>query len=314
MAIGLEQLLTLLAELQRDPQRRLGLSALARQVQLSPTHFQRVFQAEIGESAQQLGVRIALQRAAAALLATQLSVLEIALDSGFESHEGFTRAFRRRFGTTPSDYRRRGIWGSDGSIAGSTRRGIVLQHRDTVERTAPCIGLFRTSLSDVQTNHTSDKESQMKYTVEQKALAAIHVLTIRQRTTADRIADTLAQVLPQVFAYASGNGVPMVGPPFCRYRDWSPGGVTVEGGLPIGAPHPGEGEVVGATWPAREVAATVHVGPYDSLNHAYSAVEAWLQERGLATTEDPYEVYLTDPGQVPDPAEWRTEIVWPLAQ
>ena len=154
----------------------------------------------------------------------------------------------------------------------------------------------------------------MKYTVERKTLAAIHVLTMSQRTTTDRIADTLAQILPHVFAYASGNAVPLVGPPFCRYRDWSPSGVTVEGGLPIGAPHRGEGDIVGDTWPAREVAATIHVGPYDSLNHAYTAVEAWLQERGLATTEEPYEVYLTDPGQVPDPAEWRTEIVWPLAQ
>lgn len=37
---------------------------------------------------------------------TQRSLLEIALDYGFSSHEAFTRAFRELYGVAPSDYRR----------------------------------------------------------------------------------------------------------------------------------------------------------------------------------------------------------------
>jgi AraC-like DNA-binding protein len=33
-------------------------------------------------------------------------VLEVALETGFENHETFTRAFRTRFGVTPSVFRK----------------------------------------------------------------------------------------------------------------------------------------------------------------------------------------------------------------
>lgn len=37
----------------------------------------------------------------------QRDILDIALDYGFSSHEAFTRAFRKMYGITPSDYRKR---------------------------------------------------------------------------------------------------------------------------------------------------------------------------------------------------------------
>jgi AraC family transcriptional regulator len=42
------------------------------------------------------------------LLLYEAGILEIALDSGFRNHETFTRAFRRRFGTTPREFRESG--------------------------------------------------------------------------------------------------------------------------------------------------------------------------------------------------------------
>ena len=37
---------------------------------------------------------------------TDEGLLDIALDSGFSSHEAFTRAFREAYGTTPHEYRK----------------------------------------------------------------------------------------------------------------------------------------------------------------------------------------------------------------
>lgn len=37
---------------------------------------------------------------------TKKTILEIALDSSFESHEGYTKAFRKKFGITPDAYRK----------------------------------------------------------------------------------------------------------------------------------------------------------------------------------------------------------------
>ncbi len=311
MAITFRTVLALLAEVQRDVRRRTDLKTLAERASRTPTHFQRVFRAMIGESAKTIVARTAMERAAAALLTTDASILEVALDSGFESHEGFTRAFRRHFGQSPAQYRRRGFRGVGNEKLAGDR---AVRHRDIAGAVAPCLGLFRTSISKRISRTTHDRRILMEYTIEKKHIPETHVLVMRKRTSPDGIADTLAEVLPQVFTYATGKGVPLAGPPFCRYRDWNASGVTVEAGLPVGAPAEGAGDIVGDTIPAGTVASTIHIGPYDTLNEAYAAVEAWMKRHTLTAADDPHEVYLTDPGQVPDPAQWRTEIVWPLAE
>jgi len=50
--------------------------------------------------------RLRLDRGAWLLLTSRTTVLEIALETGFESHETFARAFRTRFGETPSSFRK----------------------------------------------------------------------------------------------------------------------------------------------------------------------------------------------------------------
>ena len=52
--------------------------------------------------------RVRLDRGAWLLLTSNKTVLDIALETGFESHETFTRAFRTRFGETPSSFRKSG--------------------------------------------------------------------------------------------------------------------------------------------------------------------------------------------------------------
>jgi hypothetical protein len=39
---------------------------------------------------------------------------------------------------------------------------------------------------------------------------------------------------------------------------------------------------------------------------------AYLDEHGLERRGAPWEEYWTDPGMEPDPAKWRTKLVWPI--
>jgi effector-binding domain-containing protein len=40
--------------------------------------------------------------------------------------------------------------------------------------------------------------------------------------------------------------------------------------------------------------------------------ERWMEAQGFRAAGAPWEAYLTDPAEHPDPADWRTEICWPI--
>ena len=64
--------------------------------------------------------------------------------------------------------------------------------------------------------------------------------------------------------------------------------------------------------PGGAAAVAIHEGAYDTLPDTHAAIERWLDANGLTSAGAPWETYLTDPGEVPDPKDWRTEVVYPL--
>lgn len=78
---------------------------LAARLHLSRFHVDRLVRSAAGETPAALRRRVLLERAAHRLLTTDDEVLAVALDAGFDSHEGFTRAFGRAYGVPPSRWR-----------------------------------------------------------------------------------------------------------------------------------------------------------------------------------------------------------------
>jgi len=78
---------------------------LAARLHLSRFHVDRLVRSAAGETPAALRRRVLLERAAHRLMTTDDEVLAVALDAGFDSHEGFTRAFGRAFGVPPSRWR-----------------------------------------------------------------------------------------------------------------------------------------------------------------------------------------------------------------
>ena len=74
----------------------------------------------------------------------------------------------------------------------------------------------------------------------------------------------------------------------------------------------GSTEVVEDTLPAGPSATVVHAGPYEQLSDAYAAIETWMASHGRAARGAPWELYVTDPAEHPNPKDWRTEVYWPL--
>ncbi len=82
------------------------ITAIARDVGISPFHFIRQFDALFGETPHQYRTRTRLDRAKQ-LLAGGASVTEACMEVGFSSVGSFSQLFARRVGVAPSAYRRR---------------------------------------------------------------------------------------------------------------------------------------------------------------------------------------------------------------
>jgi AraC family transcriptional regulator len=89
----------------------LGLDALAAVAGLSRHHFQRTFTGALGMSARDYVRLLRLRRASFQLsFRADLSILEIAVEAGYESGEAFARAFRRVFRLSPTGFRAAPHW------------------------------------------------------------------------------------------------------------------------------------------------------------------------------------------------------------
>ena len=84
------------------------LAEVARRAGISQWHFQRIFKALTNETLKTYIRSRRLANALDKLANTRERILEIALASGFETQESFTRAFKLAFGVTPASYRRFG--------------------------------------------------------------------------------------------------------------------------------------------------------------------------------------------------------------
>jgi AraC family transcriptional regulator len=91
-----------LAWIENNLDQRLTLERIANHARLSTYHFSRLFTIHMGRSVMAYVRHLRLIEAAKRI-ATEpnLKLMELALDSGFESQEAFTRSFKRTFGVSP---------------------------------------------------------------------------------------------------------------------------------------------------------------------------------------------------------------------
>jgi AraC family transcriptional regulator len=89
----------------------LTLEQLSEVACFSKHHFHRLFTAYVGLSLQQYIKWLRLKRAAYQLNAYKdRKIIDIALSSGYESHESFARSFKKSCGVTPNDFRKKANW------------------------------------------------------------------------------------------------------------------------------------------------------------------------------------------------------------
>src|SRR3954466_6415350 len=80
---------------------------LAARLYLSRFHPHRIVSSVAGGPPQRFRRRILLERAAYRLATTRRTILDVAVEAGYGSHEAFTRPFSKAYGVGPSQWRTR---------------------------------------------------------------------------------------------------------------------------------------------------------------------------------------------------------------
>ena len=152
--------------------------------------------------------------------------------------------------------------------------------------------------------------------IESRELSEQPTLVMRMEAGVEGIPEFLGRAYGAAAAHAQVSGVEIVGPPFARYEmlNGPESGFSIEAGFPVSSAVDGSGVVEASALPDGRVAATWHIGPYDTMQPTYAAIVAWIEEQGAAPSGTPWEVYYSDPSTEPDPATWRTEVIWPYRQ
>jgi AraC family transcriptional regulator len=94
--------------IERNLNQELTLGEIAERCEVSRYHLAHAFGTATGRSVMDYARGRRLSEAARALASGAPDILAVALDSGYASHEAFSRAFRERFGLAPEELRRKG--------------------------------------------------------------------------------------------------------------------------------------------------------------------------------------------------------------
>ena len=102
-----QQLLTALQQMEESMQEPVTKADIARDAEISPRQLERLFRSQLGVSPARFYLQMRLDKAQRLLRQTGMSVTQVAVACGFESASHFSKCYRERFGTRPSQDRNR---------------------------------------------------------------------------------------------------------------------------------------------------------------------------------------------------------------
>ncbi len=154
----------------------------------------------------------------------------------------------------------------------------------------------------------------MEYEVKTRETKAQPIVSVRGHTSTAAMPEFFQRAYAEEFGLLGRQGIRPAGMPFSIYHDpeFTVEDVDVEVAVPVAEPAQAERRVAAGVLPGGLVAYTLHVGPYEEIGGAYRALAEWTQSHGHEMAGPPRECYLTDPASTPNPAEYRTEVIWPV--
>lgn len=155
----------------------------------------------------------------------------------------------------------------------------------------------------------TEKEQTVDLTAVDVAAQPMLYVTARSSMQPDEIRQVMDTAFATLGRFLAETHIVPLGPPLAVYSNWADGQMTTDVGFPVATGDAGKaaGPVLAGTTPSGHALKAVHKGAYDGLAATYRAIEARMQAAGMAPAGKSWEIYLNEPGAVPD-AELLTEI------
>jgi effector-binding domain-containing protein len=146
--------------------------------------------------------------------------------------------------------------------------------------------------------------------------AAIDVISIAADVSEAQFASFILDSLDRLNRFLESVDAAPSGPPGTLYTAEIPDEVEhIEAMMPIGAQvgvPASEREIKLREVPGAWVAVLVHPGEYESMGDTYRTLGAWIARNAEPSGERIREWYIVSPLDTDSPAEFRTEIAWPI--
>ncbi len=206
-------------------------------------------------------------------------------------------------------------WGMKGEQSFMEKVFMSLQSED-----------FETSLGTMYQSGLDRLETELKTSMEQYTITVDGITQhgggfYMYNTTAAKISEIgekMGPMLGQIAGYMDTNNINSAGMPFTIYNEINEqnGTVIFSAAIPVAARViTPEGSPVLCNYMAPVSALkTTLKGNYDNLPEAYEAAKSYLATNNLLrdNSRNMFEVYANDPGEVPNPSDWITEIYIPV--
>ena len=287
-----ERLLCVLVHIQQHLDEPLALEELARMACLSPHHFHHVFTGMLGESLGSHTRRLRLERAAWRLKLTETPVVQIAFEAGYETHEAFSRAFRKGFGFSPVQFRRRNGVSARIQIAS----GVHYQNRKRLR------GFRAAQIEDDSSNVTV------------KHLRPMRVAFMRHIGPYNEVGKTWEQFMMLLGKEGMlGRGLQFIGICHDDPAVTPPDKIRCDACITVDPKFLPSGEIGVQLIPGGDYAVLTHFGPYEKLGESYAKLLGqWLPRSGRRLRAGPcMEIYFDSPENT-EPEDLVTDIHAPL--
>jgi AraC family transcriptional regulator len=260
----------------------LEIEALAGIGNYSVFHFHRIMRAYLGESLGAYIVRLRLETSVNLLRYTEMAIADVAFKVGYENPSSFNKAFKKRFGISPNEFRQ-------------NFAGLMIADYSKIQFSA------MESLKSLQ--------PKMKVVSPKKVIYA-EVLGSYNETP--KIA------WDKVCGFAQKNRLFGFRPEFIGIshddpKITEPERMRYDACIVVNREVKAEGEIGVKEIAGGKYAVFTHKGPYENFSHSYNYIfGTWIRESGIQLRDEPcLEKYLNSPDNT-KPEKLLTEIWVPI--